>query len=212
MYFKRNLTKTLLAWKSTPNRKPMVLKGARQVGKTFLLKDLGKTAFENCAYFNFEEHPELKQFFEHTKDVNRILQNLSLVHGSSILPEKTLIIFDEIQECNPALNALKYFYENAPEYAITAAGSLLGVSLGKERSFPVGKVEFFDVPPLSFHEFLAGLDPALSDYLNNLEEVKAIPDIFFNNLLEKFRMFFISGGMPEPARVLVWEPPCVEVF
>lgn len=120
-----------------------------------MLKQLGETEFEDTAYFNFEEQPELKQFFESAKDVHRILQNLSLVHGRTIDPEKTFLIFDEVQECNNALNTLKYFRENAPEYAVAGAGSLLGVAMARGQSFPVGKVTFMKVNPISFAEFLA---------------------------------------------------------
>ena len=116
MRFKRNAEESLRQWKHSSYRKPLILKGARQVGKTSLLKILGSAEFEQTAYFNFDEQPELKQFFEQTKDVNRILRNLSLVHGAPILPEKTLIVFDEIQECKPALNALKYFNEHNMEH------------------------------------------------------------------------------------------------
>ena len=150
MYIKRTISKKLLTWQQNLNRKPLVLQGARQVGKTWLLKHFGAAEFENVAYFNFEEQPDLKQFFENTKDVHRILQNLSLVFGSAILPQKTLIIFDEIQECNAALNTLKYFQENAPEYAVATAGSLLGVAMSKGSSFLVGKVDFLKVDPIQF--------------------------------------------------------------
>ena len=203
MQFKRNVSADLKSWKNKTRRKPLVLQGARQVGKTFLLKLLGKTEFSDTAYFNFEEQPDLKQFFENTKDVNRIIQNLSLVYGKEILPESTLIIFDEIQECNSALNSLKYFYENSPEYAIASAGSLLGITLGKEYSFPVGKVEFLQIYPLSFYEFLTEADASLEHYVSQLEDVANVPDIFFNPLLEKLRMYFISGGMPEAASTLL---------
>ena len=205
MNFKRDISQALLKWKKSPKRKPLVLKGARQVGKTFLLKELGKTAFTNTAYFNFEEQPDLKQFFENTKDVKRIIQSLSLVNGSVITPGKTLIILDEIQECRQALNALKYFNENAPQYAVAAAGSLLGITLGKASSFPVGKVDFLHVYPLTFSEFLKGIDPALATYLKSINKIEAIPDIFFKQLVEKFKMYFISGGMPEPAGLLTEE-------
>lgn len=116
-----------------------MLQGARPVGKTWLLKHFGATEFNNVAYFNFEEQPDLKQFFENTKDIQRIVQNLSMVHGLPIEPQKTPIIFDEIQECNEALNTLKYFYENAPEYAVASARSLLSVAMSKGNSFPVRK-------------------------------------------------------------------------
>lgn len=138
-----------------------MLQGARQVGKTWLLKHFGASEFDNVAYFNFEEQPDLKQFFENTKDIHRIVQNLSLVHGLPILPQKTLIILDEIQECNEALNTLKYFCENAPEYAVASAGSLLGVAMSKGNSFPVGNVDFLQVNPISFSEFLSADDPQL---------------------------------------------------
>lgn len=203
MIFKRDLAIQLDAWKTRKSRKPLLLKGARQVGKTFLLRDFGKRAFESVAYFNFDEQPDLKQFFEQTKDVNRLLDNLSLVHGSSIKPETTLIIFDEIQECKPALNSLKYFCENAPQYAIAGAGSLLGITLNNQASFPVGKVEFMEAYPLTFLEFLEGADSQLAGYVRDLEYHQAIPDIFFSRLLEKFKQYYISGGMPEAARRLI---------
>ncbi len=205
MQFKRDILPELIKWKNSKDRKPLLLKGARQVGKTSLLKEFGKDAFKEVAYFNFEENPGLKQFFENTKDVKRIINNLSLVHGSSIQAQDTLIIFDEIQECNLALNTLKYFCENAPEYAIASAGSLLGITLGKEASFPVGKVDFIDIYPLTFIEFLNGFEPKLAEYMMHASHTEPIPDIFFHSLLEKFKMYFISGGMPEAARKLVAE-------
>lgn len=203
MYIKRTISKKLLTWQQNPKRKPLVLQGARQVGKTWLLKHFGAAEFENVAYFNFEEQPDLKQFFENTKDVHRILQNLSLVFGSAILPQKTLIIFDEIQECNAALNTLKYFQENAPEYAVATAGSLLGVAMSKGSSFPVGKVDFLKVDPISFSEFLSADDPQLFDYLESIDQIQPIPDIFFNPLVDKLKKFFICGGMPEAVVTLI---------
>lgn len=203
MYIKRTISKKLLTWQQNLNRKPLVLQGARQVGKTWLLKHFGAAEFENVAYFNFEEQPDLKQFFENTKDVHRILQNLSLVFGSAILPQKTLIIFDEIQECNAALNTLKYFQENAPEYAVATAGSLLGVAMSKGSSFPVGKVDFLKVDPISFSEFLSADDPQLFDYLESIDQIQPIPDIFFNPLVDKLKKFFICGGMPEAVVTLI---------
>jgi predicted AAA+ superfamily ATPase len=197
MEIKRNVFKQLIAWKDNPDRKPLILQGARQVGKTWLLKRFGKDHFQSTAYFNFDQQLELRQFFQTTKDPERILQNLSLVHGKAILPETTLIIFDEIQECNEALNSLKYFQENNPEYAIACAGSLLGVAMSRGASFPVGKVEFIQVHPIAFSEFLTVADAHLSSYLENLDHIEAIPDIFFNPLKDKLKMYFISGGMPE---------------
>lgn len=203
MRIERTIKKRLAAWKADPKRKPLVLQGARQVGKTWLLKHFGAAHFEDVAYFNFEEQPDLKQFFENTKDIRRIVENLSLVHGSAILPQKTLIIFDEIQECNEALNALKYFNENAPEYAVASAGSLLGVAMSKGHSFPVGKVDFLQVNPISFSEFLSADDPQLFAYIESIQKLEPIPDIFFHPLVDKLKKFFICGGMPEAVVTLL---------
>jgi len=203
MEIKRTVQKKLSNWKVDPQRKPLILQGARQVGKTWLLKHFGNAEFESVAYFNFEEQPDLKQFFGNTKDVQRILQNLSLVHGQAILPQKTLIIFDEIQECNEALNTLKYFCENAPEYAVTSAGSLLGVAISKGNSFPVGKVDFLQVNPISFSEFLSADDPQLFSYLESIDQIQPLPDIFFNPLVDKLKKFFVCGGMPEAVVTLL---------
>ena len=143
---KRFILEELNKWKESKYRKPLILRGARQVGKTWAMKEFGKS-FESVAYFNFDENEEYKQFFETTKDVFRIMQNLSLASGQRI-DNGTLIIFDEIQECNDALNALKYFCENAKEYYVICAGSLLGLTLSK--GFPVGKVDFIDMGPMTF--------------------------------------------------------------
>jgi uncharacterized protein len=203
MGIKRSVLQQLIKWKENLNRKPLVLQGARQVGKTWLLKYFGQNHFENIAYFNFEKQTELKQFFETTKDPKRIIENLSLVHGKAILPQMTLIIFDEIQECNNALNSLKYFNEETPEYAIACAGSLLGVALSRGASFPVGKVEFIHVYPVSFNEFLAEADPGLHTYLESIDTVHPVPDIFFNPLKDKLKTYYISGGMPEAVVALL---------
>ena len=203
MEIKRTILKKLTAWKQVPDRKPLILQGARQVGKTWLLTHFGAAEFDNVAYFNFEEQPDLKQFFENTKDVPRIVQNLSLVHGQPILPQKTLIIFDEIQECNDALNTLKYFCENAPEYAVASAGSLLGVAMSRGNSFPVGKVDFLHLNPVCFSEFLSAADAKLFDYLESINRIEPLPDIFFHKLVEKLKMYFICGGMPEAVVALL---------
>ncbi len=198
---RRSATRQLMLWKDSKQRKPLILKGVRQVGKTWLLKEFGKKYYENTAYFNFEDQSELKQYFETTKDAERILQSLALVNGSPILPGKTLIIFDEIQECNAALNALKYFYETAPEYHIACAGSLLGINLSKPASFPVGKVDFLTIYPMTFMEFLwASGEDKIVQYVDSIDGLDPIPDIFFNQLYEKLKMYFITGGMPESVR------------
>lgn len=203
MEIKRTIQRKLTAWRQAPDRKPLILQGARQVGKTWLLKHFGASEFDDVAYFNFEEQPDLKQFFENTKDVSRIIQNLSLVHGQPILPQKTLIIWDEIQECNDALNTLKYFCENAPEYAVASAGSLLGVAMSRGNSFPVGKVDFLQLNPVCFSEFLSAADPKLFDYIEGIDRIEPLPDIFFHPLVDKLKMFFICGGMPEAVVALL---------
>lgn len=198
---RRLVINQLILWKESKQRKPLMLKGARQVGKTWLLKEFGKRHYENTAYFNFDEQSELKQYFETTKDVSRILQNLALINGAPILQGRTLIVFDEIQECPAALNTLKYFCENAPEYHIACAGSLLGVRVSRRESFPVGKVEFLPVYPMTFTEFLWALgEEKLARYIDSIDSLEPVPDIFFNQLYEKLKMYFITGGMPESVR------------
>ncbi len=199
----RLILKDLIAWKNSPYRKPLILKGVRQVGKTWILKEFGNRCYENTAYFNFDENEEYKQFFETSKDVNRILQNLMFASGQSIKPEKTLIIFDEVQDCPKVINSMKYFCENAPEYHIACAGSLLGIALAKPSSFPVGKVNFMQVDPMTFTEFLtANGDENLVKYMERIERIEPIPDAFFNPLYEKLKMYYVTGGMPES--VFMW--------
>ena len=193
----RFISKELIKWKNSQYRKPLILKGARQIGKTYILRQFGNENYENVAYFNFEHDEDLYNLFERTKDPKRILEQLSFVHGRAILQEKTLIIFDEIQECLNALNSLKYFNEEANDYHIACAGSLLGTRLS-HTSFPVGKIEFFDMYPMTFSEFLIadGLEN-LVNYMKSVNKIETIPDIFFNMLEEKLKTYFIIGGMPE---------------
>ena len=199
----RLILSKLFDWKNSPYRKPLILKGVRQVGKTWLLKEFGKRYYENTAYFNFDENEEYKQFFETTKDVDRLLQNLMLASGQKILPEKTLIVFDEVQDCPKVINSMKYFCENAPQYHIACASSLLGIALAKPSSFPVGKVNFMQINPMTFTEFLlANGDENLAQYLNTVDHLEPLPDAFFNPLYEKLKMYYVTGGMPEP--VLMW--------
>ena len=193
----------LLAWKNSPYRKPLILKGVRQVGKTWILKEFGKLYYKNIAYFNFDENKEYKQFFETTKNVERILQNLMLASGQKIEPENTLIIFDEVQDCPEVINAMKYFCENAPQYHVACAGSLLGITLAKPSSFPVGKVNFMQINPMNFTEFLlANGDENLAKFIEQIDKIEPIPDAFFNPLYEKLKMYYVTGGMPES--VLMW--------
>ena len=199
----RFVLEKMLKWKNSKYRKPLILKGVRQVGKTWVLKEFGRRYYENTAYFNFDENEEYKQFFETTKDVTRIVQNLILASGQKIVPEKTLIIFDEVQDCPQVINSMKYFYENAPQYHIACAGSLLGIALAKPSSFPVGKVDFMQMNPMTFHEFLvANGDQNLYQYLNTMETLEPIPKAFFNPLCEKLKMYYVTGGMPES--VALW--------
>ena len=197
----RLILKKLVEWKDSKYRKPLILKGVRQVGKTWVLKEFGNRYYDNVAYFNFDENEEYKQFFETTKDVNRILQNLTFMSGQNIAPEKTLIIFDEVQDCPKVINSLKYFCENAPQYHIVCAGSLLGIALAKPSSFPVGKVNFMQIDPMTFTEFLmANGDENLAKYLEAVDTIEPIPDAFFNPLYEKLKMYYVTGGMPESVK------------
>jgi Archaeal ATPase. len=199
----RYIINDLLKWKNSKYRKPLIVKGVRQVGKTWILKEFGKQHYESTAYFNFDENEEYKQFFETTKDVERILQNLTLASSQKISPESTLIIFDEVQDCPKVINSMKYFCENAPQYHIICAGSLLGLALSKPSSFPVGKVDFLQVNPMTLSEFLlANGDANLVQYMESIDSFNPIPDAFFNPLCEKLKMYYVTGGMPEP--VLMW--------
>jgi hypothetical protein len=192
---KRALQNKLLNWKNTPNRLPLIIQGARQVGKTYIMKWFGETHFEYYAYFNFDERPELKGFFEKNKDVDRIIDSLSLISGISI-NANTLIIFDEIQECPEALNALKYFTEKKPEIPVVCAGSLLGIVLHSGSSFPVGKVAFMTLYPLSFREVLPYWNEKLARFLDQIDTLEAIPEFFFNDLVDSFKKYLVTGGMP----------------
>lgn len=194
---KRFIMDKLIEWKNSKYRKPLILKGARQVGKTYILKQFGKENYNDIAYFNFDHDENLYNLFKNTKDPKRILEQLSFVYGKAILPGKTLIFFDEIQECPNALNSLKYFNEEANEYHIVCAGSLLGIRLS-HTSFPVGKVDFMDLYPMSFSEFLIADNCSnLVDYMKSINKIEKIPEIFFNMLEEKLKAYFIIGGMPE---------------
>lgn len=194
---KRNAIENLKKWRDDPERKPMVLRGARQVGKTWLMKEFGRTCYENYVYFNFDEEDELKSIFADSKNPTRIIELLSMLSGKKIIPGKTLIIFDEIQECSEALNALKYFREKANEYHIITAGSLLGTLLAQPKSYPVGMVNLLEVSPLTFDEYLEATDPILFSYYASVIKGQEIEDIFHNRLIESYNYYLIIGGMPE---------------
>ena len=219
---KRNALEDLLRWKSGEDRKPMVLKGARQVGKTWLMKEFGRVAYDSFVYFNFDEEEELKSIFEANKNPHRIVELLSLIAGEKILPGKTLIIFDEIQECPPALNTLKYFKEKANDYHVIAAGSLLGTLLATPKSYPVGMVNLLDIYPLTFDEFLDATDSVLYTYYESIQKEQEIEEIFHNRLLDAYNNYLIVGGMPEcvsswvkykdPAKIREIQRELIEVY
>lgn len=200
----RTLIRELLAWKEKENRKPLILKGVRQCGKTYLLKEFGIRYYESVAYFNFEETDSLISVFQKDYDIKRILWELELFMGKSIHPGTTLIIFDEIQECGRALTAMKYFCENAPEYHIVCAGSLLGIALQKQLSFPVGKVDFLTLYPMSFSEFVRACgSEMLADFIDRFKKGDSVPDLIGEKLTVLLRQYYITGGMPEV--VSVWQ-------
>ena len=199
----RSVIEELKAWKSRKDRKPLVMRGARQTGKTWMLKYFGNTEYIHLAYFNFDDDDTLKDVFQRTKDPKRIIEELKLHTDAPINPDDTLIVFDEIQGCNKALNTLKYFCEDAPEYHVVAAGSLLGVTLSKGDSFPVGKVEFCDMYPLTFKEFLMTADSKICHYIDTMETVTALPEIISVKLEEYYRQYIITGGMPAAVKAFL---------
>lgn len=195
---KRLILNDLMEWKNRKNRKPLILKGVRQCGKTYILKEFGAEDYEDVAYFNFEGNPALAERFDQDLDPKRILLELGILAKKAIKPESTLIIFDEIQFCNKALTSLKYFYEQASEYHLVCAGSLLGISLSKPLSFPVGKVDFLTLYPLSFYEFvLAHEEQMLLDYLEKINLDTQVPQMFADKLITMLKTYYVTGGMPE---------------
>ena len=199
---KRIAYEGLLKWKSKQNRKPLLIKGARQVGKTWLMKEFGKNEYESVAYINFEKATQLANLFEADFDIPRILRSVQLITGIVPKPGETLIIFDEIQSVKRGLLSLKYFYEDAPEYHIIAAGSLLGLSIHKDDSFPVGKVDFLELYPLSYEEFIVALGKnSLLDALHrrDWELTKA----FKSNYIELLKQYYYIGGMPEVVKSFI---------
>ena len=219
---KRNAIQALLKWKSDEDRKPMVLKGARQVGKTWLMKEFGAHYYNSYVYFNFDEEEELASIFKANKNPHRIVELLSMIADEKIIPGETLVIFDEVQECPEALNSLKYFKEKANEYHVIAAGSLLGTLLAQPKSYPVGMVNLLDIYPLTFDEFLDATDPSLCSFYHEIEKEQPIEEIFHNRLLEAYNYYLIIGGMPEcvaswvkykdPNKVLQIQKELIEVY
>ena len=214
--------KKLIEWKDSADRKPMVLRGARQVGKTWLMQEFGRRCYQNTVYFNFDEEDELKSIFESNKNPTRIIELLSMISGEKILPGDTLVLFDEVQECPEALNSLKYFCEKANEYHIIAAGSLLGTLLAQPKSYPVGKVNLLEIAPLTFDEFLLASDEGLYRYYSSIQKEQNIEEIFHKRLMELYHYYLIIGGMPEcvsswlkykdPEKVLQIQRELIEVY
>lgn len=199
----RDILQQLVSWRESPFRKPLVLKGARQVGKTWVLKELGKKYYANTVHVSLENiapgrPSEFAEFFETTNDPHRIAENISLAIGKPIKAEETLLILDEIQDCPAAISSLKYFYENAPDYHVACAGSLLGVDLASESAFPVGMVTFLQMYPLSFSEYLRATNAKhLDSYCKQINTIEPLPQAFALPLQEKLQGYFTIGGMPE---------------
>ena len=197
----RKIMTELLEWKNKKDRLPLILKGARQVGKTWILQEFGKEYFDDTLYINFENAGDIQDLFSGNIEPKRIIEYLSAIHHKKIQPEKTLIIFDEIQELPRALTSLKYFAEQAPEYPICCAGSLLGVFLHDKVSFPVGKVDFLELQPLDFEEFLIANNEEELIQLLKTEKNMEIPDIVANKLKDYLKQYFVIGGMPRAVQV-----------
>ena len=204
MKIERDIIEQFKQWKDSPERKPILLKGTRQIGKTWAMETFGSENFDYCVKFDFDRQPELKSVFQVTKSPERLVKELSLYCEHPIISGKTLIIFDEIQECEEALNSLKYFCEDAPQYHIIAAGSLLGVAVKRRKmTVPVGKVKVMRMFPVTFREFLRTSDVKTYEYVESLEEIKHLPEIIQNKLRTEYRRYHVSGGMPEAVVALL---------
>jgi predicted AAA+ superfamily ATPase len=198
----RLLMPRLVEWAQKSDRKPLIIMGARQVGKTWLMREFGRNNFKDVFYLNFENTPGMVELFSGEIQPQRIIDYLSALHGKRIIANETLMIFDEVQEVPRALTSLKYFAEEAPEYAICCAGSLLGIALHKNTSFPVGKVEFLTLEPLSFEEYLLANDEQLLLNQIHSHNIEPIPILFSEKLIDYLKQYFIVGGMP--AAVMKW--------
>lgn len=197
MKLNRFLLQSLKQWAQQPHRLPLLLRGARQTGKTWLLQELGRECFEHTAYFDFASRPALQEIFASTRDPHTILKGLNLLSEVPILPGKTLIVFDEIQLCDHAFGSLKYFAQSAPEYAVASSGSLLGTEVRRKQIFvPVGQVDIRDVWPLSFSEFLLNAAPKLYDYVEQIAELAQLPDFVLSEIEKEFVRYQCIGGMP----------------
>ena len=196
----RKIMRFLEAWKEDEHRKPLVLQGARQVGKTYSVLEFGRTCYENVAYFNFETNPKLNETFEENISPDYLIPILSHIAGQTIVKEKTLIVFDEVQLCERALTSLKYFCENAPEYHIIALGSLLGVAVNRARfSFPVGKVDMKTLYPMDMEEFMLALgeETLVKEIKKSFDTDKPLPAALHETAMQLYRQYLVVGGMPE---------------
>ena len=204
MKIKRDIIDIFRNWKDCSDRKPLLLMGARQIGKTWAAETFGSECFEYTATFNFDKQPEIKTAFQTSKDPERIIRELVPYSNVPLIAGKTLLIFDEIQECEEALNSLKYFCEDAPAYHIIAAGSLLGVAVRKRKmTVPVGKVKVIRMHPISFMEFLRASDEKTFEYVNSQTEAKHLPTIILNKLILEYKRYMICGGMPEAVKAML---------
>ena len=186
----------LLKWKQSKRRKPLIIEGARQVGKTWLMKEFGKQAYTDAIYINFDSNSRMAELFASDLDTDRLIMGLELYAGRKIDPDNSLLIFDEVQEVPRALASLKYFYENAPQYHIVCAGSLLGIALHQGTSFPVGKVDFLKLYPLSFKEFLMATDKERFAELLDKQDFGMIT-CFKQTYIDSLKQYYFVGGMPE---------------
>ncbi len=199
---KRHILKKLELWKTHPKRKPLIIQGARQVGKTWAMKEFGRRHFDKVAYINFDHNPRMQALFEQDFNIDRLILGLQIESGVDIDPIDTLLIFDEIQAVPKAISSLKYFYENAPNYAIIAAGSLLGVSIHHQASFPVGKVDFLALYPMDFEEFLLAMN---QERLLSLIQHRdwSMMRIMKSQLIDLLRLYYAVGGMPEAVQTFI---------
>lgn len=186
----------LLKWKESKRRKPLIIEGARQVGKTWLMKEFGRLYYTDTVYINFDSNSRMAELFASDLDTERLIMGLELYSGRKIDPDHTLLIFDEVQEVPRALSSLKYFYENAPEYHIVCAGSLLGIALHEGTSFPVGKVDFLKLFPLSFKEFLMAAGKERYAELLSKQDYPMITS-FKQTYIDALKQYYFVGGMPE---------------
>lgn len=197
---KRKISQFLIEWKNNPYRKPLILQGARQVGKTYSILEFGRNNYENVAYFNFETNPSIGKTFEESLEPGYLIPILSRIANQTIVREKTLIFFDEVQLCERAITSLKYFCENAPEYHVIAAGSLLGLAVGREKySFPVGKVDMKTLYPMDFEEFLLALneESLVTQIQNCYDNNTQMPHAVHEAAMNYYRQFLVVGGMPD---------------